>query len=388
MTSLELLELMGSARDLYILEAHEEEIKQKKRISVKRAVLIAAVIALSLLLVGCGIAYAQGWFANYFSSQGGAPLSKGQIEYISDNEQIICESQTQNEWTVELRSAIHDSTTAYIILGITAPADVNLEPEVVDGSIMETFSPGNGGKFGWRLGVPEVVTPPPRVVWSSMQCSWEEDGDGLSNTKNYVIRIHLDEKRSTKDPFGPEAAYKIHIDNIVRSYRDQEYLQELMDGKYKGQTDVMFTDEEVEKLHCVEILSEGVWDFTINFAEHSEGVELISEPVFTKADVYRQNEEDMFDVRHTYEDVKVTSFVLNPLSAVITYESDGDARFSDWQENRIYAVMKDGARVELKEGLSDPLLNGGYNTLDAESPIIVEEVDHILMADGTKIPMP
>lgn len=53
MTSMELLEAIGSVRDKYVLEAHSASQPQGKRISVSRTFLIAAIIALMLLLVGC-----------------------------------------------------------------------------------------------------------------------------------------------------------------------------------------------------------------------------------------------------------------------------------------------------------------------------------------------
>ena len=59
MKSMDLLETIGSIRDKYILEAHSQTAAHKKRISSKRLVLIAAIIALMLLLVGC-VAYILG----------------------------------------------------------------------------------------------------------------------------------------------------------------------------------------------------------------------------------------------------------------------------------------------------------------------------------------
>lgn len=53
MKSMDLLEVIGSIRDKYILEAHSHNAVQKKRIPSKRLFLIAAIIALMLLLVGC-----------------------------------------------------------------------------------------------------------------------------------------------------------------------------------------------------------------------------------------------------------------------------------------------------------------------------------------------
>jgi len=55
MTSMELLELLGSVRDTYVVEAHQAI--KKKPVPLRKALLIAAVIALTLLLVGCAVAY-------------------------------------------------------------------------------------------------------------------------------------------------------------------------------------------------------------------------------------------------------------------------------------------------------------------------------------------
>ena len=53
MKSMDLLETIGALRDKYILEAHNQKAVQKKRIPAKRVLLIAAIISLLLLLVGC-----------------------------------------------------------------------------------------------------------------------------------------------------------------------------------------------------------------------------------------------------------------------------------------------------------------------------------------------
>ena len=61
--------------------------------------------------------------------------------------------------------------------------------------------------------------------------------------------------------------------------------------------------------------------------------------------------------------------------------------FFEWQyyynhEDRyIYAVMKDGSQIALKT-------TSIGTTLTAEAPIVLEQVDHILMGDGTVLPMP
>lgn len=59
MTSMELLEIIGAVKDKYILEAHSDAVPQRKRLPLKKTLLIAAIIALMLLLVGCTIVIAM-----------------------------------------------------------------------------------------------------------------------------------------------------------------------------------------------------------------------------------------------------------------------------------------------------------------------------------------
>ena len=56
MTAMDLLETIGSIKDQYILEASSGA-HSKRHISIRRTLLIAAVVALMLLLVGCAVIY-------------------------------------------------------------------------------------------------------------------------------------------------------------------------------------------------------------------------------------------------------------------------------------------------------------------------------------------
>ena len=50
-----------------------------------------------------------------------------------------------------------------------------------------------------------------------------------------------------------------------------------------------------------------------------------------------------------------------------------------------HVIMKDGSRIRLIPYGSD---GSSTRNLLAEAPLVYEEIDHILMADGTVIPMP
>ena len=158
-----------------------------------------------------------------------------------------------------------------------------------------------------------------------------------------------------------------------------------MNGKYAGQTYVVFTHEETKRLQCEEILAEGTWDFTVNFGESGEGVELLNQPITTMASIFRKTGPEIWDYEHVVDEVTVTSFVLRPLSATINYECDGGANFTDHKEMRMYVVMNDGSKIELEDFGSGGV---GFAVFTAKAPIVLENVDYILLADGMRIDMP
>lgn len=65
----------------------ENNTSAKQHSTIRRPLLIAAIIAMTLLLVGCTVAaYTQGWFPGIFAAHSESPLSDSQIEFIENNE--------------------------------------------------------------------------------------------------------------------------------------------------------------------------------------------------------------------------------------------------------------------------------------------------------------
>lgn len=397
MNANDILDMVGDAKGTYVWDVQNIRSGSVsvtgKRPSIKRTLLIAAMIALMLLLVGCTIAYVQGWFVDFFARKSETPLSDSQITLIEQNEQQINEAQTQNGWTVELRSALKDNNKAYIIIGITAPEGVDLEPDAVDNVMIEQFSPGNVWPASDEDNPPEIVTYPAGVMPFSMQTTWQEDGDGKDHTKNYVMELEPDIAASSVDPFGASAEWKIHIENIVRTYDDEEYKQELLNTKYKGDYAVMFTHEETQRIKQKEVLVEGIWDFTVTFADQTQGpqeIELLSSPIQTIVEIPWRYGEQLWEVADVRKDITVTSILLQSLSAKVSYDpcggypnfylDDGDIDRS----NNINAccVLKDGTQITLQDWGSG---GDGYKLLEAESPIVIEEVQYIQLPDGTRV---
>ena len=336
---------------------------QRRRL---RPLLAAALIAV-LLLAGCAVAYTQGWFADFFQEASGGPLTPGQMGYLQEHEQIIAQTQTHDGWTMELRSALNDGTTAYIILGVTAPEGTDLDPRMDGDQQLDFFGPGN---------TRDLITCTIGVDWDLLHLDWMEDGDGLEHTRNLVIQ--MDPKRGKlADPFGTKAVYHIAIENIVCQSTNQTYYQHLMDTKYKGQTDIMFTHEETLRLHPTEVLAEGVWEFDLTLNREAPKIELLSKPI--PAQACQRGTDDRCEMM----DVTLTSVILRPLSISLHCSSSASYPSFATEDNQVFAVRKDGSQIRLWPGGAQGRL---YQELKAETPLIFDEIDHILLADGTVIP--
>lgn len=89
------------------------------------------------------------------------------------------------------------------------------------------------------------------------------------------------------------------------------------------------------------------------------------------------------DGTQSFDEVQITSFILSPLTATIQTDADYPPNFTS-NDRTIYVVMHDGSRIAL-------LLNwgvGGKQHFNAESPIMLENVDYVLLANDTKIMVP
>ncbi len=348
----------------FIREAREEAAPATRKVSRRFAALIAAVIALMAITV---TAFASeeiaGWFQQYFARTSETGLTSSQIEFIEKNEQIIEESQTHVGYSLELKSILSDGNTVYLTIGITAPSDVTeADLRSLWGSDID-FYDGNG-EFcaSWSMDV-------------------LDDRDGLENTAILMFELNSADWNSGN-------IWTLRINKLSKYVYNEAYMQELLDTKYAGQENIMFTDEESALIHQQVVLAEGPWGFTFDLSEiEKSSVELLSAPV-TASVCYGFTEEgvDLFD------DVKVTSFILSPLSATIQADCNYAPDFTAGGP-KVYAVLTDGSRIELIPNWSrvELLPNGGHvgkAHFNAASPIILEEVDHILLPDGNKLLMP
>lgn len=398
MTSMELLELLGSVKDSYVAEARTPV--QKAR-TLRRPLLVAALIALALLLVGCTVAYVSGWFTDFFAARSEDPLSPEQIEYIQENEQIIQQTQAIGDWTVELKSAITDGETGYVLFTVTAPNDVDLEG-YFKGKYGDSYvSPGNyshnrNPKRSLIVASTGLSDPELNFMWQEGG-SWKDDNDGLPNTLNYIVETRIERVYPSKpmlleEPFGPDVTFTVTFDDFTLEYNDPE-IQKKIDEKYADMTDYMVEQEDLVGLHKSELLIENEWKFTIPFNEvNTKPVELITgEPAMTWGIVsWKLDDEPLFyKTASGIAPVKITSFLLNPFGATITYEFEEPAydafiayekRFG-YTDSFVYAVLKNGSQIAFHT-------DGTGNKLKAETPIVLSEVDHILLGSGETLPVP
>lgn len=392
MKAIDLLVGFNSVKDSYVISAEEFRQGKRKRLSTRKMWLIAAVIALTLLLVGCAVAYANGWFQQIFSARSETPLSSEQIQYIQNNEQIVGQSQTKNDWTVELKSTICDGRTGYLVFQITAPDGMDLEqylnPPTVDD---KRLSPGNYSVSRDRM------YPLSKASIGNLNeeknymfadgGNWISDNDGKANSVLYCMsirceKLYPDKPMLMEEPFGKENTFHIRFMGITLEYTNLE-LQKEIEEKYAGQTYIV-DGEEAAGLFCSDILTDEEWNFDVTFDSDNQFIELITEPVFAQAKVWRYADEKQWETEDSLEEVQISSFRVTPFGANITFVPKSDTigiSLDLWQDtdDEIYAVMKDESRIKLD------LTGADATILQAQTPIVLSQLDYILLEDGTKL---
>ncbi len=242
-----------------------------------------------------------------------------------------------NGYSVTLKSAETDGYAATITLGITAPEGTVLIDPGID---HYHLTPGN-----WISG---FFTPLTEVdtIGASYSGGSREDGDGLSNTMDYVLEAEC----TTRDgsmPFGPESRWRIYFEDIHGSYWDEVNCN------------------QVEPL-----IAEGTWDLEISFADGDfRALELLSEPITAKACVGWK-----LDGTDVFEELEITSMKLRSHSIELTCERES-ADFFCFTGQFSYVVMKDGSRME-------------FYSSSFPQAVDLDQVACIILADGTQLEIP
>ena len=243
---------------------------------------------------------------------------------------------TQNGYTLKLKSVETDGYVARVVVGITAPEDVDIE----------NLNISDGGMF--------FGTPDRESMGGSGAFNDVTDGDGLANTKDLVAEFTVSFLDGLR-PFELGATWDLDITDL---YVDQW-------------------------LPTSRVLTEGEWHFSIIFDETNtdyDALELISSPITATACTGWS-----LDGKDVLMQFPISSFKLRKFSSEITQDTAAEteeqrraapsADFYGWRDHFAYAVMKDGTKIQLLERTNC-------------EPIDLAQVDYVLLADGTKLPVP
>lgn len=333
-----LLEAIGGVDPALVEDARSWDGAHRR--TGRRALTLALAAALVLALSATAYAWFSGadWFKGWFADRSGG-LTASQEAYIDANAADIGQSATANGWTVTVRSALADQYDFCILLRIDPPAGTKLDG---DSGVIELGDLSIGRTDGADRGAASGMTG--SVVWS------EEDGD-LTAVWTQGITARQ----------GSDFSY---LDGAERTVR-------------------------LERLHLgPDRVIEGPWAFTLTLPTGGgEAAELAPEPVPCQGERLAVREGQGYERQSL--DMTLTSLRLTALGAVAKVEYDPDTREKGTLLRLpVTVVLADGTEIRVTD------LGGAYEDSQAElryqfsSPIVLPEVDHVLLPGGVTLPMP
>lgn len=258
-----------------------------------------------------------------------------------DNQPGPSTDATQDGYTIELKEVNTDGVLGYFTIGITAPEGMDI--------VNNPREPGRP-YYLYQGGFRDLQPLQGEMAGGSGGWYPKEDGDGRNNTQDFVIELNCDMADGSK-PFAVGSSWQLTIEDLVDSYYDREKMDTVTN-----------------------VLAQGDWQWEYTIGEEDgdfREIELLTEPITAKACIgWKSNGADVL------EETKLTSVVLRKYSMDIQCDRD-NASFS-FTGNTVKAVMQDGSTVEFLE-------NSHYA---AQEPIDLDQVDHILLPDGTKLMIP
>lgn len=315
----------------------------KRRLS---ALLTAAVITSTLVMTTFASEDGSLWFRNFFRQEASQELSDPQKAYIDEHTIQPQQSQTVNGYTLTLESAITDGNRTFLQCKLTAPEGVVLDADHYGDKhnvVFQSKDQDNDlmmGVYGWE----------------------KEDDDPTDNQVTMLFRIESHWADTNTVPFTDQT---------------WEFLVYGLKGRYYEGEGMDITTRDVS-------LAEGLWAFDIRFPEDADReIQFVSEPVDCPAKVNVGiewiDENTLMNVQEETT-VQVTSLTLRSLSADFYYQySEKDSVNADFED--FYVVMQDGSRVLMQLSAGMP----NYNGYKFAAPLLLEEVDHILLPNGTKL---
>ena len=317
MNPMDIINGLGDIEDGFVMDAAAfRQGKRKLRlVARKRLWLLAAMIALALLLVGCTVVYvvtgsswyADRWYRDFFTSN--APTEN--LEDLTGHQQQIWDrglvkldqSVTCNGYTVTLESGISDGYRMLIKYRIDGPEGTQL----------------NGDRYQLHY-------------TTDMQIPHFGDGD-------YSLGVYGEEPLQDENP-DDGTVYGL-FEWLFQPPEGSEFS--LTDGTQWNITvhEILEENRSAEK-DAFTTLCQGTWAFQVTFSEDlivTNSTELVEKPIRCAA--LRDLGNRRFPLR-----VRVTSFELRSLSATLRYNMPLTGSWDGITLGPISLTMRDGTRIE------------------------------------------
>ena len=390
MNTMDILYGLNDVRDSYVIAAEEfrQGKRQVRRLPKKKLWLVAAIVALALLLVGCAVVYASGWLQQVFSMRSDGPLSAEQIDYIESNEQPVRQTQGNQEWSVELKSTISDGTAAYLVFQVTAPQGTNLEQYLNPPSTeAKHLMPGNysvGKNAAYSMAIASIGNVDRERNYMYIDNGdWMPDNDGEANTVLYCMtircnKLYPDRPQTLEQPFGKDISFRIRFMGVYLDYTNTA-VAESIDAQHAGEEAYIVGGEEAAGLFCADILTDEEWDFEVTLDADDQFIELITRPIPVQAQVCYYADAEKSTGYMKQEPIALRSFRITPFGASADFDLTPDMNSASLEldtDTPVRAVMKDDSSIALQWD--------GDNLL-AQTPIVLSQLDYVLLADGTRL---
>ena len=317
MNPMDIINGLGGIEDGFVMAAaaFRQGTGKSRSVAKKRFWLLAAVVALALLLVGCTVVYvvtgnswyAERWYRDFFSTN----ASTENLENLTGHQQQIWnrglvkldQSVTCNGYTVTLESGISDGYRLLIKYRIDGP----------EGTVLN----GDGYQLHYT---------------TDMQIPHFGDGD-------YSLGVYGEEPLQDENP------------NDGTVYGLFEWLFQPPDGSDFSITDgtqwnitvhEIWEENRSAEKNALTTLCQGTWAFQVTFSEDllvTNSTELVENAVRCAA--FRSFRNRQFPLK-----VRVTSFELRSLSATLRYNMPLTGSWEGITLGPISLVMQDGTKVE------------------------------------------
>lgn len=336
------------ARDVF-RKRDAQEARRRKRLHRLGTTLTAVGVVFCLMVTaGFGYAFAASLgiiqdFLGIFGSQ--TQLTPSQQAYVEEHLAEVGESVTQNGFTLTLKGALTDGTTAYMLVDIVGPEDANMEGLAL-GSVID---------FDKLNLADQKDTPLHSYGAAFLPIS---DGDGLKNTVSMVIRYNISQSVGGKFSLADGRDRILYLENLV--YNEKEY-------PYPERT-----------------MAEGVWAFQFSFTKIDDREqELLTSPI---SGSYTQISGEQVNAR-------IFSVKMKGLSATVYYKLEDGQVQEAGDLGILHFVLKDGSVIEAypeKAGQTSRTENGKpvpgsgclFCTYLLEAPIPYDEVSQVRIGEA------